>query len=417
MQTVKRTYSVRLFPTKEQVGKLKELSKVRNLLWNEIIAIEEKAFEEKHLIGEFDLNNMLPALKEEHPEYKVLNSKACQRICKEVYSSYRSFFRLVKKDKTAKPPRRVENVEQFHTIAFNQSGWKFIDGNIVRLNSISLQYKGMDGVDFTTLNVKEVRLKKKNGKYMLDVMHEKEIEEPKEIKSENKVLAIDLGLKELATGVDNLGKVVVLKNKAAKIGKYFAKEISKVKSKLSKKQRNSRSWSKLNKTKKRLYRRRNAQVRDTLHIQSKRLADMNYKVIVVGDLSIKKLMSKEGTNKEKKNVRKSFQQTSIGRFMEFLTYKCLARHNEVMTLSERWTTQTNCLTGKIFKEKVGLSDRKVWLNETVCIDRDLNAAINIMRRYEQCHIALMTTPLDVSNVVARHNLATNLQNSKGNPSL
>ena len=408
MQRVKRTYSVRLFPTRLQIEKLEELSKNRNLLWNEIMAIEEKAFKEKHLIGEFDLNNMLPALKEEHPEYKTLNSKACQRICKEVYSSYRSFFRLVKKDKTAKPPRKVENVEQFHTIAFNQSGWKFIDGNIVRLNGITLQYKGMDNVDFTALNVKEVRLKKKNGKYMLDVTHEKEIEEPKEIKSENKVLAIDLGLKELATGVDNLGKVVVLKNKAARIDKYFAKEISKVKSKLSKKQKNSRSWTKLNKTKKRLYKRRNTQVRDTLHIQSRRLADMNYKTIVVGDLSVKKLMSKKDINSKKKNVRKGFQETAIDRFMEYLTYKCLARHNEVITLSERWTTQTNCLTGKLFKEKVGLSDREVWLNETVCIDRDLNAAINIMRRYEQCHIALMTTPLNVSNVVTRHNLATNL---------
>ena len=417
MQKVKRTYSVRLFPTKEQLGKLEELSKVRNLLWNEIITIEEKAFEEKHLIGEFDLNNMLPSLKEEHPEYKVLNSKACQRICKEVYSSYRSFFRLVKKDKTAKPPRRVENVEQFHTFAFNQSGWKFIDGNTVRLNGVSLQYKGMASIDFTALNVKEVRLKKKEWKYMLDVTHELEIEEPKEIRTENKVLAIDLGIKELATGVDNFGKVVVLKNKAAKIDKYFSREIGKVKSKLSKKQKNSSSWSKLNKTKKRLYRRRNAQVRDTLHIQSRRLADMNYKVIVVGDLSVTKLMSKKGINSKKKNVRKGFQETAIGRFMEFLTYKCLARHNEVMILSERWTTQTNCLTGKLFKEKVRLSDREVWLNETVCIDRDLNAAINIMRRYEQCHIALMTTPLDVSNVVARNNLATNLQNPKGNPSL
>lgn len=417
MQKVKRTYSVRLFPTKEQLGKLEELSKVRNLLWNEIIAIEEKAFEKKHLIGEFDLNNMLPSLKEEHQEYKALNSKACQRICKEVYSSYRSFFRLVKKDKTAKPPRRVENVEQFHTITFNQSGWKFIDGNTVRLNGISLQYKGMGSIDFTVLNIKEVRLKKKDWKYMLDVTHELEVEEPKEIKSGNKVLAIDLGIKELATGVDNFGKVVVLKNKAAKIDKYFSREIGKVKSKLSKKQKNSRSWSKLNKTKKRLYRRRNAQVRDALHIQSRRLADMNYKVIVVGDLSVTKLMSKKGINSKKKNVRKGFQETAIGRFMEFLTYKCLARHNEVITLSERWTTQTNCLTGKLFKKKVDLSDREVWLNETVCIDRDLNAAINIMRRYEQCHIALMTTPLDVSNVVARNNLATNLQNSKGNPLL
>lgn len=417
MQTIKRTYTVRLFPTKEQVGKLEELSKTRNLLWNTIMSIEQNAFEEKHLLREFDLNNLLPSLKEEHPEFKALNSKACQRLCKEIYASYRGFFHLVKKDKTAKPPRKVDNVEQFHTVVFNQSGWKFIDNETVRLNGITLKYKGMKSVDFTSLVSKEVRLKKRDGKYFLDVMHESQVEEPKEIRTENKVLAIDLGIKELVTGVDNLGKVVVLKNKAAKIDKYFAKEIDKVKSKLSKKQKNSRSWSKLNKTKKRLYRRRNAQVMDTLHAQSRKIADMNYKMVVVGDLSVKKLMSKDGSNGKRKNVRKSFQETCISRFMDYLTYKCLARHNEVITLSERWTTQTNCLTGKLFKEKVELDDRQVWLTDTICIDRDLNAAINIMRRYEQCHIALMTTPLDVSNVVARHNLATNLQNSKGNPSL
>ena len=408
MQIVKRTYTVRLFPTKEQVGKLEELSKTRNLLWNTIMSIEQKAFEEKHLLREFDLNNLLPSLKEEYPEFKALNSKACQRLCKEIYASYRGFFHLVKKDKTAKPPRKVDDVEQFHTVVFNQSGWKFISNEIIRLNGITLKYKGMKSVDFTTLVSKEVRLKKRNGKYFLDVMHEVHVEEPKQVVSENKVLAIDLGLKELATGIDNFGNVVVLHNKVARIGKYFDKQISRVKSKLSKKQKNSRSWSKLNKTKKRLYRRRNAQVKDTLHIQSRRIADMNYKTIVVGDLSVKKLMSKDGSNGKRKNVRKSFQETCISRFMEFLTYKCLARHNEVMKLSERWTTQTNCLTGKLFKEKVELNDRRVWLTNTICIDRDLNAAINILKRYEQCHLALMATPLDVSNVVARHNLATNL---------
>ena len=408
MQTIKRTYTVRLFPTKEQVGKLEELSKTRNLLWNTIMSIEQKAFEEKHLLREFDLNNLLPSLKEEHPEFKVLNSKACQRLCKEIYASYRGFFHLVKKDKTAKPPRKVDNVEQFHTVVFNQSGWKFTSNETVRLNGITLKCKGIKSVDFTTLVSKEVRLKKRDGKYFLDVMHEVQVEEPKQVVSKNKVLAIDLGLKELATGVDNLGNVIVLRNKAARIGKYFDKQISKVKSKLSKKQKNSRSWFNLNKTKKRLYRRRNAQVRNTLHVQSRRIADMNYKMVVVGDLSVKKLMSKDGSNGKRKNVRKSFQETCISRFMEYLTYKCLARRNEVMKLSERWTTQTNCLTGKLFKEKVELDDRRVWLTDTICIDRDLNAAINILKRYEQCHLALMATPLDVSNVVARHNLATNL---------
>jgi len=231
------------------------------------------------------------------------------------------------------------------------------------------------------------------------------VDVPERLVIENKVLAIDLGVKTLATCVDNTGKVLIIPNKAAKIRKYFKREIKKVKEKMEKKQEGSRAWTKLNKTKKRLQHRSNMQVKDTLHIQSKKLADMNYKTIVVGDIKVKKLTSREGVNAEKKNLRKSFAETAIKRFVDLLSYKCTDRGNEVETISERWTTQTNCLTGKLFKQKVDLSDRELWLNDNTLIDRDLNSAINIMRRYEHNHIALVTMPLDVSNVVASNNLA------------
>ena len=38
---------------------------------------------------------------------------------------------------------------------------------------------------------------------------------------------------------------------------------------------------------------------------------------------------------------------------------------------------------------------------------DLNAAINILKRYEQNHLALLTAPLDVSSVVNKYNLLIN----------
>ena len=139
--------------------------------------------------------------------------------------------------------------------------------------------------------------------------------------------------------------------------------------------------------------------------QCKKLVNMNYKTIVVGDLSMKKLMEK-GSNKLTKTSR-SFSESAIATFMEFLTYKCQARNTEVETINEKWTTQQNCLTGKLFKEKVELSDRVVQLSDSIVIDRDLNAAINILKRYEQNHIALLTAPLDVSSVVNRYNLLTN----------
>ena len=73
---------------------------------------------------------------------------------------------------------------------------------------------------------------------------------------------------------------------------------------------------KLRETKKKLYQRKNAQIKQALHIQSKRLANMNYKTIVVGDLSVKKLMQK-GNNKLTKTSR-SFSESAIATFMDYL---------------------------------------------------------------------------------------------------
>lgn len=47
------------------------------------------------------------------------------------------------------------------------------------------------------------------------------------------------------------------------------------------------------------------------------------------------------------------------------------------------------------------------MNYIIIVVGDLNAAINILKRYEQNHIALLTAPLGTSNVVNRYNLLTN----------
>jgi IS605 OrfB family transposase len=229
-----------------------------------------------------------------------------------------------------------------------------------------------------------------------------------------KVLSIDLGLKNLGTGVDNKGNVIILKNKSKKINQYFSKQINNVKSKLSKKEKGSISFNKLNQIKKRLYSKKNSQIKQILHIQSKKLANMNYKTIVVGELTIKSLMSTEGVNKNKKSIRKSFNESNIHMFLQFLSYKLQHKQCDLIKINERHTTQLNSLTGKMFKEKVELKDRIVKLNDNVEIDRDLNSAINIMKRYYNNHLASMTEPLDYSNVIMNFNVCYN-QSPIGKP--
>ena len=212
-----RTYTIRLFPNKWQKQQLQGISLARNVLYNTLIAIEQQAYKEIGKIKtEYDLDKEITRLRKENPLFLNLNSKASQRVAKEVYSSYLSFFKLKAKDKAANPPQPMKDVKRFHTVVYNQTGWKFIDNEMVKLNGVMLNYKGIPGINYSTLSIKEVKLKCHDGKYLIDLGIENTVKEPETIECENKVLAIDLGIKNLVNGVDNFGNIVTIPNKAKK---------------------------------------------------------------------------------------------------------------------------------------------------------------------------------------------------------
>jgi IS605 OrfB family transposase len=343
-----KTYTIRLFPSQEQISQLNKLSDIRMDVWNTLINIQTKEYElNKKIYRKFDLINLLPNLKNTiKPEWKELNAKAIQTVATEVSQSYLSFFTLIKKDKTARPPKEKE-LGQYHTLTFNQSGWIFRDDKLI-INQIPFDYK-TNLTNISELNIKEIRVKYKNNKWLCDIVVNEENKYQDEKLIKTKVLSIDLGLKNLGTGVDNKGNVIILKNKSKKINQYFSKQINKVKSKLSKKEKSSKSFNRLNQVKKKLYSKKNSQIKQTLHIQSKKLSNMNYKTIVVGELTVKTLMSTKGVNKNKKGVRKSFNESNINMFLQFLSYKSQHKLIDVIRIDEKYTTQLNSLTGRMFK--------------------------------------------------------------------
>ena len=399
-----KSYTIRLFPDIEQVKQLEELSTTRNLLWNKLIDMEQTEYElNKKIIHNYSLDKTITTLRQDKP-FSALNSKASQRISKEVYSSYKSFFKLIQKDKTAKPPNKIkeENITKFHTIIYNQSGWSIQPNNIIIINGIKLNYKSH--LDLVKLKIKELKLKLRNNKWLCDVVIEDEILYKDIIEQENKILAIDLGLKNLANCIDNKGNVIIVRNKAQKIAKYYLKQIGMVQQKRSTKTKGSKKYKKLNKTIRNLYHKKTTQIKDTLHTQSKELLSMNYHTIVIGDLSVKRLMSTEGVNEHKAGIRKSFVKSNINMFLGFLTYKSYSYSTNIVTINEAYTTQTNSLTGKQFSPKIELTDRTVKLSDNIILDRDLNASINILDRYFNNHLALMAEPLDKTNVIEKFNL-------------
>ena len=396
-----KSYSVRLSPTYEQVNQLLELSMIRKEIWNKLLSIEKIEYEtNKKILNKFDLNNLLPKLKEETPIWNKLNSKAIQTIATELYGSYRSFFNLIKKDKNARPPKEITD-NYYHTLVFNQSGWSIKD-NILIINKIPFIYKS--NIDTKDLQIKELKIKYKNKKWLCDLIVDDKIEYKDNLNIKTKVLSIDLGLSKLGTGVDNDGNMIILKNISKEKNDFFQKEIKKVQAKLSNKKKDSRRYKKTKKVLNKLYKRKNTQIKQTLHIQSKRLVNMNYNTIVVGDLTVKRLMSTQGVNEKKKGVRKSFHHSNINMFLSFLKYKCQDKNINLVKIDEKWTTQINCLTGKLFNDRVELYDRIVKLNDQITIDRDLNSAINILNRWFDNHFASMNKPLDLSRVLKKYNI-------------
>ena len=93
-----RTYTIRLLPSKEQEQQLQNLSLARNTLYNILIDIEQQAYKTTGKIKtEYDLDKDITILRKQIPLLLYLNSKASQRVAKEIYSSYKSFFNLIKK--------------------------------------------------------------------------------------------------------------------------------------------------------------------------------------------------------------------------------------------------------------------------------------------------------------------------------
>ena len=407
-----KTYGFRIFPTAEQQQELIALSAASKEIWNHFVLAQIQRI----TVGEpawsaFDMHKLLTQEKKKHASWQKLNSKAGQRITSAVDFAFRSYSQLIKKNKKAKPPAPMEiEYERFYTLIFNQSGWSFKNGMVV-INKLSLAYKSH--LPLHEMRVKEVRIKLHGDKWLCDVCVD-DAAQPVTLTIPARVLAIDMGLSKLATGVDSSGNVVHLPNKAKKISAYYVRIIGELQQKQATKNKNSRQWKHLQERTRFFFHKKNAQVKHALHAQSKRLLGMDHGTIVVGDIQVKKLMEKQA-NKNRK-VSRSFGRSNLSMFMDMLAYKAIAKGVNVVRVNEWNTTQINCLTGKLFDQKVELGDRSVVLKEGLVIDRDLNSAINIYRRWYENHIAVVAPPPEnfLSGVLEQNNLLKEPVSFEGN---
>ncbi len=229
-------------------------------------------------------------------------------------------------------------------------------------------------------NLQQIRIKRNNlsDDWYLLIIYKVE---PKNKAKGNNIMAIDLGLNNLATLTfkDNTENYIINGKPIKSKNSYFNKEISKLQS-IRMKQTSSKQFKNTKKIKQLSIKRKNY-ITNYLHQASSKIIDItkNHQVskLIIGD--IKQI-------KQKMNYNKSFVQIPIQRLKELIEYKAKLEGLELITINEAYTSGCSALDLErlnrdnynksrriergLFKSNIGLT-----------INADVNGSLNIMRKY------------------------------------
>ena len=221
--------------SKEDYKNLRELSHIAKNLTNEAIYnVRQSYFNEGKYLN-YEKNY---ALLKNSENYKSLNSNMAQQILKEVDSMFQSFFGLIKlaekgrySFKDIKLPYYLPK-DSFTTLVI---GFVRFNGNQLTIpysQSYKKEHKGI------TINippklagkkVKEIRIIPKSKARFFEIQYCYEAEEIQSNLDENHVLAVDLGVDNLAACVTSKGNSFIIDGKRLKsINQWFNKENAKL---------------------------------------------------------------------------------------------------------------------------------------------------------------------------------------------
>jgi putative transposase len=313
---------------------------------------------------------------------------------KKLDGAYRAFYGSRKKgDKTARPPS-FRGRDYFFTLCYNQSGFQVTKNRIgfSHRHPSKLPLEFSVPFDFTEQTIKQLEIFQDHfdKQFYLAVTYEQE--EP--IYTDNGLYqAFDLGTTK-HTAVNLHGKF--LESTVKRPDKYWGPKVRSLQRRKDHCKRNSRRYRLFKQRLAKIKRKERNQTKDWQHKQGLNLLKQTKSnTLIVGTLSPKqiiKINTKTGKGKRYQNsVNRGVHNTGhLGRFVELLTYKATLMGKRVITIDERNTTKTCSVCGHK-KAFIPLCQR-IYSCE-VCetfLDRDKNAAINIMKRFLSQH-ALWTS--------------------------
>ena len=210
----------------------------------------------------------------------------------------------------------------------------------------------------------DCRLQKKEGKYYLYVPEL--IVFKKDKTKKNKQITIDPGIRRFCTGITE--------NKIIKIGEKSGKRIEKYLRRKDKILKNENINIKIKKKNEKMINKKIVHLVNELHWKTIDYLTKNNKIILIGDMSSKSIVSKKGNlNKMTKRIALHLK---FFEFRERLKYKCNIKKIGYGKINE-WMTSKMCSMCGHVEEDLGENEMYECTKCGIKMERDINGARNI----------------------------------------
>lgn len=358
-----------ILPIKDQ--KLaNELSRLSGRIYSKTVSTIFKLKNNKDIW--LSKNSMEKLIKLYASEFKM-HSQSKQGAVQQYYTNLESFFKSMNKADNPKPPYRTR---KFNKVIYKKSAIKLKDNGILRLSN------GRGGNPFK-VNAKNLTQK---PKYAEIIYHHKEqvyklhivvnIENKQIDYDSDKILAIDLGQIHPIVTFDENKSLIYNGGKLNSFIRFRNKEFTKLQTKMSRCQRYSKKFKKLNRGKKKLMLKSKNKINDVLQKYSSHLISycINNKVstIVIGDIK----GIRENINFGSKTNQK-LHQWIYRQLTDMIKYKAKSVGIKIDFQEESYTSQTCPKCGKRHKPQ----NRNYKCSCGFKYHRDSVGAINILKKY------------------------------------
>lgn len=369
---------IRLYPTKAQEELMWKHVHASRFIYNYMLALQNERYEngEKHLSA-FDMNYLLATLKKQDG-FEWLNDVSnhmLYRSCADLSDSFSSFFK-----KQSKHPRFKSRKKAKSNFPTRSECLYFKDGsaNIEKVGKVKYKtdHELPQGRGFKYRNA---RVSFKNGKWMLSFGIECE-NQAQELNDYS--MGIDLGIKDLAVVSYGNDSLVFHNINKSKTVRTLKRNIKLLQRRISRKYEQNKQGNKFVKTRnierceeklRKMYARLSNIRNNYIHQTTHRLVSLLPKRVVMEDLNVQGMM-------KNRHLSKAIQEQCFYEFIRQMKYKCEWNCIEFVQVDRFYPSSKTCSCCGNVKRDLLLSDRTYVCSECgFTIDRDLNAAINLMR--------------------------------------